>query len=430
MPTAAELLARRALEPLTDQDADVLRTLTLTDLAAAAGRLGEVGAMIRRAPLDPGRSAADAAYVLAAQLHARTQDDFYPEGRVHVGAICLAAVLALADHAGTRTIDCLVAGYRALCDVAAAYSVKAQAAGLRPSGVFGPIGAAASAAAALGLSPEETANAIGLAAAACGGHNQAWISSTDEWVLEVGAAARAGVEAALFTRAGAKASPQAFEGVAGWAAAFFRSAGAQALLDQLGGPPLGPDVVAVKPYPVSGIAQVPTALACELHEECGGRRIVSATVHMSAIEYSYPGSSNPGPFTSRSGALMSVAFCAACGLLDGTVELDKLEHPGTADIADMVRLVEVRPDDSVQENEARVEVKLDDGRTLSRRGHVAQYLFPSWPQLSAAARDLARRSEAPLDTVEAALAELGRAQPDARVLRALVLGRRTAPVTI
>lgn len=421
MPTAAELLSQRALAPLTSTDADVLRTLTLTNVAAGAGALGSMGDLIGRLPLEGSRSPGDAAWLLAARLHARTQDDFYPEGRVHVGAICLAATLALADQAELRTLDCLVAGYRALCDVAAAYSVDAQAAGLRPSGVFGPVGAAAAAAVALGLTPEETVNAIALACAACGGHNQAWISSSDEWMLEVGAAARAGVEAALFTRAGAKASPHAFEGKAGWAAAFFRAGGAQQLLDHLAGPPTGPSVVAIKPYPVSGIAQVPTALACELHAGRDGAAIASATVHMSAIEYAYPGSSSPGPFSSRSGALMSVAFCVACGLLDGAVELDRLEHPGTAAISEVLGLVEVRPDESLQENEARVELTTADGRVLSRAGNTAQYLYPSWPQLTDTAGELARRSEAPAGVVKAALTELGAPQPDARVLRSLLL---------
>jgi dienelactone hydrolase len=44
------------------------------------------------------------------------------------------------------------------------------------------------------------------------GTNQAWISGSDEWLIEVGMASRAGIETAELTRAGAHAAPDAFEG--------------------------------------------------------------------------------------------------------------------------------------------------------------------------------------------------------------------------
>jgi 2-methylcitrate dehydratase PrpD len=419
----ADELARRGLGTLGDAEATALRTLTLTNVAAAAGERGPLAALTDRLPLDPGR-APDAAFLFAAQLHARTQDDFYPDGRSHVGAVVLAATLALADEAGDRTLDCLAAGYRVMCDVSAAYSTYAQRAGLRPSGVFGPFGAAAAASVALSLSPAETVNAIALAAAACGGHNQAWISSTDEWLLEVGAATRAGVEAALFTKAGARgATDAAFEGRAGWAAAFFGEEGAPRLVEQVAGPIADATVVATKPYPVSGIAQVATHLACVLHGELGGDRPTAVRVRMSPIELAYPGSANTGPFTSRSAALMSVAFCVAAGLLDGAVRLDRLDHPGTPDIDALLSVVDVAADPELAENESRVEVDAG-GRTVTRTARAADLLYPSWDDLAADSAGLAVRSEADADVVAEALAELRRDRPRAAVLRGLLVGSR------
>lgn len=413
--TCTELLAARTREPVGAVEAAALRSLTLTNVAAAAGERGTIAAVTDRLPLDAERPA-DAAFLLAARLHARTQDDFYPAGRVHVGAIVLAATLALADQAGERTMECLAAGYRVLCDVSAAYATEAQRAGLRPSGVFGPFGAAAAAATALSCTPEQTANAIGLAAAACGGHNQAWLSGTDEWILEVGAAARAGVEAALFTRAGARAAPEAFEGPAGWAAALLRDPGAGALAARLAGPATGAENVAVKPYPVSGIAQVPTDLACGLHAVVAGRSPHAVRVRMSEIELAYPGSANTGPFASRSAALMSVAFCVACGLSDGTVRLARLEDPDTVPLLD---IVDVAADPAVEENHARLEVDVD-GETLVRTGRAADLLFPAWRDVAPA--DVARRSEADESVVAAAAAELARDRPRADVVRGLTTG--------
>lgn len=415
----ADELARRAAAPTRAVEAAALRTLTLTNIAAGAGDRGPLAALTDRFPLDAGR-APDAAYLFAARMHARTQDDFYPDGRSHIGAVVLAATLALADEVGDRTLDCLAAGYRVMCDVSAAYSADAQRAGLRPSGVFGPFGAAAAAATALSLSPDETGNAIALAAAACGGHNQAWISGTDEWLLEVGAATRAGVEAALFTRAGVRGSTgEAFEGRAGWGAAFFGEQGAPKLAAVVANGLTDATVVATKPYPVSGIAQVATHLGCVLHGELNGATPTAVRVRMSPIELAYPGSANVGPFTSRSAALMSVAFCVAAGLLDGTVRLARLDDPGTADVAALLDVIDVAADPDLPENTSRVEVDAG-GRTYAHTAKAADLLYPSWDELAADAAGLAVRSEAAPDVVPAALTELSRERPRANVLRALV----------
>jgi 2-methylcitrate dehydratase PrpD len=422
VPKIAELLAARAHLPLEARDADALRTLTLTNIAAGVGELGAVTELLRALPLDVTTRRTDAAFLLAAQLHARTQDDFYPEGRVHVGAITLAVTLALAERVQDRTLECLAAGYRVLCAVAEAHSAEAQRRGMRPSGVFGPFGAAACAAIALGLDQAQTANAIALAAAACAGHNQAWIAGSDEWLLEVGAAARAGLEAALFTRAGARAASDAFEGRYGWASALFDEPGAMTLASSLEASVLGPQVVAIKPYPVSGIAQVPTSLACALHDEVAGEPIEDIRVHISPIEHAYPGSANRGPFVSRSSALMSVAFCVACGISDGAVRLERLEHPGTPDLAGLLDRVRVEPDEAIPENEARVEVRFASGKEEQRAGRASEILFPPWAELCADGDGLARRSEADPRLVTTVRAELAKPAPRATELRRLLEG--------
>jgi 2-methylcitrate dehydratase PrpD len=412
----ARMLAARALAPLADADADVLRTLTLTNVAAAVGDRGHIDRVVAALPLDSDRSPSEAAFLHAARLHARTQDDFYPEGRVHVGAIALAATVALADRADGRTLECLAAGYRVMCAVAAVHSADAQRRGLRPSGVFGPFGAAASAAVALGLDEEATANAIALAAAAFSGHNQAWVSGTDEWILEVGAAARAGVEAALFTEAGAKASPEGIEGRAGWAAALFGEAGAERLAAALHGEPIGPSVVATKPHPVSGIAQVPTQLACDVRDALdGGWPPDTVVVRVSPIEHSYPGSSNRGPFRSRSDALMSIAFCVACGLLDGAVPLRRLEDPNADDVRALIERISVEPDPGLEENEAVVEAG-----GARAEGRAEDILFPRWTDMAADGDALARRSEADPGAVRAAREELAGDAPEAGRLRRIL----------
>jgi 2-methylcitrate dehydratase PrpD len=416
--TVAHALADRALYGPAMADVDRLRTLTMCNLAAAGGELGSMGKLIESLPLDRGRPP-DAAFLYAMRLHARTQDDFFPAGRAHVGAVTLAASLALADAAELRLLECLSAGYRVTCIVSAAYSARAQASGLRPTGVFGPLGAAASAAVALDLDREGVANAIAMAATLSGGTNAAWLAGSDEWLLEAGAAARLGVEAALFTQAGAQASPEALESRAGWARAFFDDEGAGALAETLQGAEPGVESVAVKPYPVSGIAQVPTHLACEARCGFAGEETPPAVIRISEQEASYPGSTNNGSFVSRSDALMSVVFCVACGLLDGRVRLERLERPNEPRALAAAARIELVADPLLEENRAILQLGTNGGE-MRTESTAAQLLYPSWAKASADPGVVASRSEAPQRFVLAVRDRLAEARPDAAALRSLL----------
>jgi 2-methylcitrate dehydratase PrpD len=409
-------LATRALAPTAVSDKERLRSLTLTNVAAGLGKLGRATLLLQELPLGGGR-AGDTAFLNAMRLHARTQDDFHPTGRVHVGAVTLATTLALADRAGTRLLECLAAGYETMCAVASAYSLDAQARGYRPTGVFGPIGAAASAAVAIGLDHDGIANAIGLAAARSGGTMQSWVSGTDEWLLEVGAAARAGLEAALFTEAGAVASKEAFEGTAGWTRAYFGDPEPTRLTAAVTRPSSYIGEVALKPYPVSGIAQVPTELSCRAHGDLNGHTVGSAVVRLSKAEYAYPGSANKGPFRSQSDALMSVGFCVACGLTDGNVRLERLEHPN--DLGELTASVGIESDSTLGESEAVLKLEFDDG-PREYHGAGTSLLYPPWESLARETRAVATRSEADLALVERAADHLRAEHPDARDVNAVL----------
>ena len=412
--TLTAQLTEHALAPTPPALRDHLRALTLTNVAAGAGVLGRAGTLIDRLDVT-GRP--DEARVAAMRLHARTQDDFFPFGRIHVGAVTLATALALADDAGDRLLECLAAGYDVMCRVAAAYSELAQERGMRPTGVFGPLGAAATAAAALDLGPEGTANAIGLAATTSAGTNQAWVSGTDEWLLEVGAAARSGVEAAQLTLAGFVAAPEALEGAAGWARAHFSDDGAERLRAVAAADRSGAADVAAKPYPVSGIANVPAWLACRAHAELDGAEPEAIELGLSAPEAAYPGSANRGPFPSRSAALMSLAFCVACGARDGLVSLRALEDPDDPALETLIDRFTLTVRDDVGESEATLTVTAG-GRRFELRGTGAEILFPHWDGIDADA--VATRSEADPGIVGRAREELMRDAPDVNALKALL----------
>ena len=419
--TVTEMLSEYATRPV-DAEADAYARILTLDQRRGGHRLarprrGSIG----QAPLDESRPG-DVAFLNAMQLHARTQDDFHPSGRCHVGIAALAPTLALADRVGDRTLQSLAAGYEVMCAVASVYSAIAQRRGYRPTGMFGPLGAAAAAAVAIGLDRDGIANAIGLATTMSAGTNQSWASGTDEWLLELGAAARAGVDAALLTEAGATASPVAIEGPAGWARAFFDDAGAERLIASLAEQRSRIVEVATKPYPVSGIAQVATQLGCDLHGAVNGDAPQHIVVTMSEAEVAYPGSANRGPFRSRSDALMSVAFCVACAVKDGFVALERLENPNDADLGVLIDRLELTPDASVPETEASIELAVGDS-THRVAGEAATLLFPGWNGVEA--KPLARRSEADADSVARARAALQAERIDAAVLAELLVQARS-----
>lgn len=387
-------LAERLSGAVDEAAVDYLRVLTLTNGAAAIGDLGAFGNLQTRLPVDP-QTPPGAAFVHAVHLHARTQDDFHPSGRVHVGAVTLAASLALSEHARGRLYECLSAGYETMCAIACVYAPDAQQRGYRPTGMFGPFGAAAAAGVALELDTDGIATALGLAAARSGGTNQSWLAGTDEWLLEVGYAARSGVEAALLAQAGVTSAAHALEGSAGWARAFFDDDGASRLVSALAGPRSYVREVAQKPYPVSGIAQVATRLACDAYDPAATFPD-GVEVRMSEAEAQYPGSANCGPFHSRSDALMSVAFCVASGLSDGAVRIGRLDAP--QELAEHVKRVEVVPDPQLAEGTATLAFD-GNGSHHESRQTSAQILYAGWDDQSLNAAPLALRSEADIAAV-------------------------------
>lgn len=410
--TVGRALAELAMRSLSDVGEECLRALCVSNFAAGLGERGSANRLIEALPPGTPESEGGRAYRLAMLLHARTQDDFYPHGRVHVGAQALASCLALASHARRPLLPCIAAVYEVMCVVSSAYSSEAQRRGMRPSGVFGPVGVAAGAALAIGLDVEGVATAVCLATVMTAGTNQAWLSGSDEWLLEIGAATRSGVEAALLAARGVRASPVAFEGPAGWAHAFFDDEGAARLVSALDDPTTLVPEVAHKPYPVSGIAQVPTRLGCVAHGILAGAVPDRVLVKVSPAEATYPGSANRGPFAGRSDALMSISHCVACGLADGLVRLHRLENPNQSDVTSLAERITVVTDPSLDDSSVVLAFSVRGGETVELAATGREILYPSWRDLLQELPALADRTEAAHDSVSAVGDHMARTEPD------------------
>jgi 2-methylcitrate dehydratase PrpD len=145
-------------------------------------------------------------------------DDSHSPSRTHPAAVIVSAALAAAEHIRNASLgdllDGIVAGYEVQARVSKAMGRNEQYdRGFHPSAVCGAIGAAAAAGRILGLSVDEMRSCIGLAASQSSG----LLTYADDPYhmaksFQTGVAARNGVTAALFARAGYKAAPNVLAG--------------------------------------------------------------------------------------------------------------------------------------------------------------------------------------------------------------------------
>jgi 2-methylcitrate dehydratase PrpD len=186
-------------------------TLARRAVGATAGPCTVVGA---------GRVAAPqvAALVNGLAAHDIELDDFHAASRTHPAAVVVPAALATAELVPGATLGTLIAavvgGYEMTCRLAAAIGPAAQfARGFHPSAVCGTVGAALCAGRVLGLSTAQLRVAVALAAGQAGGlMTVADDPSHMAKSFQTGVAARNGVTAALFARAGYQAAPDVLTG--------------------------------------------------------------------------------------------------------------------------------------------------------------------------------------------------------------------------
>lgn len=360
------------LSDLPDDVLEVARCALAHNLSvAAAGHavvaVGEDWARSRPRPTGQPASArallsgielapSDAAFVNGCLVHARAQDDTYFPGLTHVGAATTPAVLALAESKGATLGDVLlaiVAGYECAGAVGAAAAQVSTSRGFRASGIYGPFGAAAGAASVLGLDETAAAHAVAIASSFSAGTNQTWVGGSSEWQLQLGNAARSGLEAALLASFGATGSGDAFEGSDGFFVAYVGDA------DTANG--IGHDLgtvwrtreVTFKAHPVCAILQSPVDAAIELRAQAeahvvpaaAGSQTVdlsSATLRLSPAEAAYPGTDGAPPFSDPGAALMSASYCLGIALGQGSVTADDLNRsaePAARDLAARVAVV-------------------------------------------------------------------------------------------
>lgn len=277
------------------------------------------GGLMATVLLGPHRARVDeAALINATAAHALAMDDV--AAGCHPSAILMPTVLALAGAvkaSGRDVLQAYVAGFEVLTALAGRLPGGPHRSGWHPSGVLGPVAAAAAAARLMRLPAAACTGALGIAASMGGGVGANFGTQTK--ALHVGRAAAAGVMAARLAQRGVTAAADALERATGLLALV---GGEQQpgerdfVLAAVDGPwsilTLG---LSIKRYPVCYSLHRVVDAAAGLGERARALPgIAGIDVHIGAAQAAMARHTRP-----RTGleARYSVEFAVACGLLAG-----------------------------------------------------------------------------------------------------------------
>ncbi|SFJ41361.1 2-methylcitrate dehydratase PrpD [Phyllobacterium sp. CL33Tsu] len=270
----------------------------------------------------------DAALVNGTAAHGEDFDDTFEGGPIHAGAVVVSAVLAIAERRGLdgrAAMRGIAVGAELMCRMSLVAPQATHKAGFHPTAIFGAPAAAAAVGAALGLGPDVIGRALGISGSLASGIIEYLADGSSTKRLHAGAAAQAGVRAALLADAGFTGPISVFEGSHGLYRAFAPSKAPDfmPLLEGLGKQWIV-ETLAFKPYACGTMTQPFIDCAKKLAAlGIGAEDIASivckvgeGTVHRlwePLAEKQRPPNGYAGKF--------STPYCMAVGFLDGEAGL-------------------------------------------------------------------------------------------------------------
>ena len=165
----------------------------------------------------------DAAFLGGTAAHGIELDDGYTKGSVHPGCTVIPAALAVGTTrkaGGKALIEAIVAGYETVTAIGRACHPELRHRGFHPTGPVAVFGAAMATGKLRGLTAQQLANAMGIAASSSAGLFAFVNGGGDIKRLHAGHAAREGLQAALLAEQGVEGPPGVIEGRDGFMQAF------------------------------------------------------------------------------------------------------------------------------------------------------------------------------------------------------------------
>lgn len=318
--------------------------------------------------------AARAAMLDATFAHAIELDDGHKFAGVHAGAVVIPAALLMGNEQGASGKEILTAiaiGYEVVYRLAVSQSPELIDRGFHPSATCGTIGAMAVAGKLMGLTEEQLANGLGMAALQASGLMEATVSGQQSKCVMVGNAAFNGISCAYVARAGLEGCTTAFEGKSGLFQAMSKPLDAERVTEGLGEQYLIGETYN-KFYPTCRHSQpaIEAALNLSVEHEIDPLLVERVAVGTHRVAYELTGlikePQNPGE------AKFSLPYGVAAALKDGGVAVRHLKEEAfrREDYLRLSRLVSVAVDEEVnslypKRRGAKVQIAMKNGEVYA-----------------------------------------------------------------
>ena len=251
--------------PTPDTTRSAARELVLDVLGVGiAGSRTEVGRTVLRtmAALRPSGTSpvigsearfdvATAALVNGTMAYSLGLTDTHSQSITHPGCSVVATALGLGAETEAdddAILDAVIAGVEAVVRVGSVVNPTHRARGFHPTATCNPFGTALTASMLLGMSTEETLNALGIAGSSAGGLYEFRHTGGMLMALHGGLPAHSGIVAALLARDGFTGPGTVLEGPEGFFAAFADDIRPEQLALPAAGAPLGVQELSLRPY--------------------------------------------------------------------------------------------------------------------------------------------------------------------------------------
>lgn len=322
-------------------------------------------------------SVLDAALINGVASHVLDYDDVCMALGGHPSVPLVAPLIALGEALGSSGSDLLVAyviGFETECRIGRGVHHYHYDKGWHPTSTLGIFGAAAGAARLLGISAQQTAVALGLAASFASGVKANFGTMTKS--MHVGHCARSGLLAALMVQKGFTANPRALDAGQGFLEVFNGPGmydSGRILLDWGAPFEVTGSEPGLKAYPCCGSTHSSIDMTLALRSRHQLTADMVARIEVMPHRRRLPHTNNPDPQTALE-AKFSIQYVVARALVDGAVRLEHFEGDAHLDpkVRRLLPLVEVRAhpdmaDDMANQFGAEVVVTTRDGRRLAAR---------------------------------------------------------------
>lgn len=366
----------------------ILDTLATSLAGSGAPGCEAVGKLIER---DGGRTestllvyggrvpASNAALVNSMLAHAIEFDDTHDATTVHANASVFPAAFAAAECKGAVSGKSLIEAVAIGVDVTCRLGMGITGAtGWTPAAVFGYFGAAVACAKIAGLNREQTHDALGICYSQAAGNRQCNVDRAMVKRMQLGFAARAGVQSCQLVELGITGAKNIFEGTVGMGELYFGGKfEPKRVVDQLGKRFLGAEL-SIKPYPSARPTHgcIDAALSIVHEHNLRPADIDDVLVHVSYLVMRSGGAPFNVHEISQVEAQFSIAYTVAVAIfrhglfLDDFIEENIRKDSAVIDLARKVRVVNDQEPVGPGLTPVIVDIKTRSGRVYSKRTDV------------------------------------------------------------